>query len=54
MTRVIRMDARLTEPRMTHVHRVLLTPGECLRGEYTLSDHSGWCLNLVSRSLAPR
>ena len=53
MARVTRIEARLTEQRMTHVHSDLLMAGECLRREYLLSLHSGWSLNLVSRSRAP-
>ena len=53
MARVTRIEARLTEQRMTHVHSDLLMTGECLRREYLLSLHSGWSLNLVSRSRAP-
>ena len=48
------MEARVTEPRMTHVHMVLLMARECRIAEYTSSLHSGCSLNLVSRSRAPR
>ena len=48
MALLMRMEARLSEPRMKHVHSDLLMAGECLRAEYLLSLHSGWSLNLVS------